>query len=89
MFERVIYKVSSSVQGSRKWYSLVLKGYQMEKLPLCKPSTNVEVDQDASHYIQELRKLGQTIAENLNINYFDEANISKHHVIRHFRYKKV
>jgi hypothetical protein len=35
--------------------------------------------------LKELRKLGQAIANNLNINYFDENNSSDHHVVRHFR----
>lgn len=35
--------------------------------------------------LKALRRLGQTISENLNINYFDEANTSKHHIIRHFK----
>ncbi|KAJ3109204.1 hypothetical protein HDU97_008603 [Phlyctochytrium planicorne] len=50
---------------------------------------------------EKLRKLGQTMAANLNLkysfilmqsltfpSYFDEANTSQHHVIRHFRSDK-
>ena len=47
----------------------------MEKITLSAPTTNLD----------EIRRLGQQIATNLNINYFDEANISKFHVIRHYR----
>jgi hypothetical protein len=35
--------------------------------------------------MQEMRKLGQKIAENLNLNYFDVTNSSEYHVIRHPR----
>ncbi|KAI8919594.1 hypothetical protein BC831DRAFT_481121 [Entophlyctis helioformis] len=59
----------------QRTYYLVLNGFEMDRLPLCAPTPNLD----------ELRQIGQRIASNLNLNYFDEANISKHHVIRHFR----
>nr|KAJ3421819.1 hypothetical protein HK105_002181 [Polyrhizophydium stewartii] len=74
IYVRLLRETAESSQRSRMYY-LVLNGYEMDRQILCSPTRNLE----------ELRKLGQRIASNLNINYFDEANISKHHVIRHFR----
>ncbi|KAI9354605.1 hypothetical protein DFJ73DRAFT_827151 [Zopfochytrium polystomum] len=64
--------------GAVKLYYLVLNGYQIDSRRLCGSTKNCE----------KLRKLGQQIAANLNLNYFDEANTSPHHVIRHFRSDK-
>ncbi len=63
------------IDSSSKWFYLVIKGYEAERITICAPTTNLE----------EIRRLGQQIGLNLNINYFDEANISKFHVIRHFK----
>jgi hypothetical protein len=30
-----------------------------------------------------MRRLGKEMAKNLDINYFDKANISMHHQVRH------
>ncbi|KAI9352723.1 hypothetical protein BDR26DRAFT_849752 [Obelidium mucronatum] len=64
--------------GSKPYYHLVLNGYEIDARRITGSSTNVE----------KLRKLGQKIAKNLNLNYFDDANTSPHHVIRHFRMDK-
>ncbi|KAI8617346.1 hypothetical protein BC830DRAFT_117992 [Chytriomyces sp. MP71] len=64
--------------GSKPYYHLVLNGYEIDTRRISGSSTNLE----------KLRRLGQKIAGNLNINYFDHANTSKHHVIRHFRTDK-
>ncbi|KAI8805669.1 hypothetical protein BJ742DRAFT_819604 [Cladochytrium replicatum] len=61
--------------GRKKYYHLILNGFQMDARKLCRSSTNVD----------RLRELGKLIAENLNLSYFDESNSSPHHVIRHFR----
>lgn len=53
----------------------MLNGYKMDSFKIS--------DSSKSHL--DLRVLGQQIAENLNINYFDEANISPHHIVRHVR----
>eukprot|EP00128_Syssomonas_multiformis_P010478 Colp12_sorted_trinity150504_noHs@25466 len=65
---------TKSTMGQHYYY-LVVNGYQMDKQILTQTSKNVEA----------MRSLGRKLAENLNINYFDEQNVSKHHVIRHFR----
>ncbi|KAI9145197.1 hypothetical protein BKA69DRAFT_547094 [Paraphysoderma sedebokerense] len=62
--------------GSRsKFYHLIFNGYQIDGIQISESTKNVE----------ELRKLGQLIAERLDLNYFDEQNSSEHHVIRHLR----
>ncbi|ORZ38789.1 hypothetical protein BCR44DRAFT_34940 [Catenaria anguillulae PL171] len=60
---------------SARYYYLVFNGFQVDQRRISGSSTNVN----------ELRRLGQLIAANLNLNYFDEANSSEHHVIRHLR----
>ncbi|ORY48280.1 hypothetical protein BCR33DRAFT_714667 [Rhizoclosmatium globosum] len=64
--------------GSKPYYHLILNGYEIDARRISGSSTNVE----------KLRRLGQKIAGNLNLNYFDDMNASPHHVIRHFRMDK-
>eukprot|EP00003_Mantamonas_plastica_P013317 TRINITY_DN2327_c0_g2_i4.p1 TRINITY_DN2327_c0_g2~~TRINITY_DN2327_c0_g2_i4.p1 ORF type:complete len:286 (+),score=56.09 TRINITY_DN2327_c0_g2_i4:37-894(+) len=61
--------------GGKFYYYLIFNGFQMEKLVLSKSSEDAK----------GLRLLGQQLANDLNINYFDDPNISKHHVVKHFR----
>ncbi|KAL7749060.1 hypothetical protein RI367_005464 [Sorochytrium milnesiophthora] len=58
------------VSQTRKYYHLVYNGFQMDSRKISGSSRNIE----------ELRRLGQQLAETLNINYFDESNSSEHHV---------
>ncbi|KAI9217351.1 hypothetical protein BC828DRAFT_391388 [Blastocladiella britannica] len=58
-----------------KYYYLVFNGFQMDVLRISGTTSNVN----------ELRRLGQIMANNLNINYFDENNSSEHHTVRHLR----
>ncbi|KAG9395891.1 Protein of unknown function DUF4579 [Carpediemonas membranifera] len=66
----------SKSTGRRVQYQLIFNGQQLERQSITTRSTP---------NLQNLRKLGQQIAANLNINYFDELNMSRHHVIRHTR----
>ncbi|KAI9184387.1 hypothetical protein H9P43_003440 [Blastocladiella emersonii ATCC 22665] len=64
---------------SQRYYYLVFNGYQIDQRRISGSSTNVN----------EIRRLGQLIAANLNLNYFDENNSSEHHVVRHLRVPRV
>ncbi|KAJ3372103.1 hypothetical protein GGF31_002365 [Allomyces arbusculus] len=70
----------TNVGGGRqkRYYYLVFNGYQMDQRRISGSSPNM----------QEMRRLGQLIAANLNLNYFDENNSSEHHVLRHLRATK-
>ncbi|ORX41722.1 hypothetical protein BCR36DRAFT_178726 [Piromyces finnis] len=59
--------------GTRKYY-LILGGYKMNPLTISGKTKNIE----------ELRRLGVMIAENLNINFFDYPNCSPYHAIIHY-----
>eukprot|EP00002_Diphylleia_rotans_P021915 TRINITY_DN4276_c0_g2_i2.p1 TRINITY_DN4276_c0_g2~~TRINITY_DN4276_c0_g2_i2.p1 ORF type:complete len:200 (+),score=38.56 TRINITY_DN4276_c0_g2_i2:54-653(+) len=72
VYVRLRRKVAAS--GGSLYY-LILNGFQMDKIELSGTSKNIAA----------MREVGQKIAANLNINYFDEANISSFHVVRHFR----
>jgi len=59
----------------RPKYHLVLDGVKVDRQRLTtRPSTD----------LKSLRRLGQKLAKNIKINFFDEANISIHHKIRHY-----
>lgn len=67
----------SGGQTSRKaQYQLIFNGQQLERQT---------ITMRATPNLSNLRRLGQQIAENLNINYFDELNMSRHHIVRHTR----
>ena len=57
-------------------YQIYIKGYKMESIFIGEMTTK-----------SELRLLGQYLAQNLNLNYFDDSNTSEHHVIRHISAK--
>lgn len=57
-------------------YYLVFSGYLVDEYRLSSPSPSAN----------QLRKLGQEIARNLGLNYFDKTNTSRHHVCLHVRY---
>ncbi|KAJ4456512.1 hypothetical protein PAPYR_8251 [Paratrimastix pyriformis] len=54
-------------------YYLIFGGYRLEKQVLTGTSSSM----------LEMRHLGQQLAANLGINYFDESNVSVDHVVRH------
>jgi len=56
-------------------YHLVLDGVKIDQQRITKCSCSD---------LKLLRKLGQKLAKNLNINYFDEANVSVFHNVRHW-----
>jgi hypothetical protein len=66
--------------GQRMHYFIVLGGHRVDKYVLSQVSKDL--------FVQEMRGLGIKLAENLDLNYFDEANSSPFHVVRHHRPKK-
>ncbi|ORX87127.1 hypothetical protein BCR32DRAFT_289525 [Anaeromyces robustus] len=73
-----IYNIYIKVKKTDQWdtrkYYLILGGYKMHPLKISGKTKNLE----------ELRRLGVMIAENLNINFFDYPNCSPHHAIIHY-----
>ncbi|GKT24262.1 Protein of unknown function DUF4579 like protein [Aduncisulcus paluster] len=68
---------SESQFSSKELYGLMFDGYRIDSHPITiRPSHRTNA---------KLRELGKKIAKNLNINYFDPTNMSKHHVLRHQR----
>ena len=61
--------------STKKYYHIILGGYGMDPVQIS----------GSSRRFGELRSFGQLIALNLGINYFDEANTSAHHQVRHFK----
>eukprot|EP00736_Rhodelphis_marinus_P012280 Rmarinus@m.23502 len=59
--------------AGRNYHYLVFGGHRLESIPLTAPTQQ----------LSELRRVGQKLAGNLTINYFDVSNISDHHVVRH------
>ncbi|KAJ6661448.1 hypothetical protein lerEdw1_014356 [Lerista edwardsae] len=55
------------------FYSLIINGYHLEALILA----------DLCEKYEEINMLGRRIARNLTLNYFDYADVSARHVIRH------
>ncbi|KAI9206883.1 uncharacterized protein BJ171DRAFT_641686 [Polychytrium aggregatum] len=74
-YYNIYIRLRKEVRSGTKYYYLVLNGFQIDSRKISGISTKLEA----------MRTLGQKIAENLNLNYFDESNTSQHHVIRHFR----
>ena len=58
-------------------YQLYIKGYKMAPIYI-----------GEMVHKHQLRLIGQYLAQNLNINYFDDSNTSEHHIIRHMNSKK-
>ncbi|KAG4087195.1 hypothetical protein H8356DRAFT_1731452 [Neocallimastix lanati (nom. inval.)] len=73
-----IYNIYIRVKKIDRWgtrkYFLILGGYKMNPLSISGKTKNID----------ELRRLGVMIAENLNINFFDYPNCSPHHAIIHY-----
>eukprot|EP00835_Amoeboradix_gromovi_P004973 NODE_427_length_8836_cov_0.452215.p4 type:complete len:202 gc:universal NODE_427_length_8836_cov_0.452215:7016-7621(+) len=59
-------------KNSRIHYQLYLKGFSIKSVFIGEMKGK-----------QQLRLLGQYLAQNLNINYFDDNNTSEHHVVRY------
>ncbi len=75
IYVRLVKIKLPSIQKQPKiQYQLFVKGYLMKSIFIA------EMDNKP-----KLRLLGQYIAQNLNINYFDDSNTSEHHVIRHVK----
>ncbi|KNC51232.1 uncharacterized protein AMSG_06590 [Thecamonas trahens ATCC 50062] len=65
--------------SGKTYYVLVLNGYMMDKFILSAAVPSSDVD--------DLRKIANVLAYNIGINYFDVANISRLHTVRHHRPK--
>eukprot|EP00026_Physarum_polycephalum_P017448 Phypoly_transcript_18675.p1 GENE.Phypoly_transcript_18675~~Phypoly_transcript_18675.p1 ORF type:complete len:206 (+),score=5.84 Phypoly_transcript_18675:85-702(+) len=74
-YHNVYIRLRKTMDSGTAMFYLIFNGYQMEKIVLT----------GTSHNMTALRQLGQQLASNLNINYFDEPNVSPHHVLRHDR----
>jgi len=74
-FHNVYIRLRKRVDSGDTRYYLIFNGYQIEKVILTGSTRNMAA----------LRALGQQLAYNLDINYFDEPNVSTHHVLRHDR----
>jgi hypothetical protein len=67
-----------TLRDEKKMYHLVFGGYLVDTFRLTSPYRREG----------ELRKLGQEIASNLGLNYFDKTNTSRHHKCIHIRPEK-
>eukprot|EP01006_Ploeotia_vitrea_P058743 TRINITY_DN70105_c0_g1_i1.p1 TRINITY_DN70105_c0_g1~~TRINITY_DN70105_c0_g1_i1.p1 ORF type:complete len:200 (+),score=78.24 TRINITY_DN70105_c0_g1_i1:70-669(+) len=74
-FHNVYIRLRKRIDSGTPYYYLIFNGYRIDKLVLTA----------ASRKYLDLRAVGQELAANLNINYFDEANVSDHHRVIHLR----
>lgn len=72
-YHSVYIRLRSKRNNDTTRYYLILNGFMMDRKDLC------GFDED----YEELSRLGMRLAETLNINYFDDINVSKYHVVRH------
>eukprot|EP00741_Cyanophora_paradoxa_P001900 tig00000523_g1840.t1 len=77
-YHNVYIRVRKRFDAGRMYYYLIFNGYRIDK----------QIISGTSRKMEEMRELGQRLAEGLGINYFDEANVSQHHVVRHRRPEK-
>eukprot|EP00898_Chlorokybus_atmophyticus_P004777 jgi/Chlat1/52/ChrspC238811S00929 len=66
--------VAGAAPGKKPKYQLTFGGNELE---------TVYLTWGYSDSLEEMRSLGQALAKRLDVNYFDEANISMHHSIRY------
>eukprot|EP01112_Ceratiomyxa_fruticulosa_P023203 TRINITY_DN877_c0_g1_i2.p1 TRINITY_DN877_c0_g1~~TRINITY_DN877_c0_g1_i2.p1 ORF type:complete len:222 (-),score=22.06 TRINITY_DN877_c0_g1_i2:103-768(-) len=74
-YHNVYIRLRKRIDSGKARYYLIFNGYQMDKQVLTGTTRNSP----------GLRQLGQQLAHALAINYFDEPNVSPHHVLRHDR----
>lgn len=60
--------------SGKPYFYLILNGFKMDR----------QILTGVTPKAYEMRKLGKRLAERLGINYFDEGNVSRQHVVRHF-----
>eukprot|EP00455_Lapot_gusevi_P036224 TRINITY_DN4023_c0_g1_i2.p1 TRINITY_DN4023_c0_g1~~TRINITY_DN4023_c0_g1_i2.p1 ORF type:complete len:211 (-),score=31.87 TRINITY_DN4023_c0_g1_i2:329-961(-) len=74
----IYIRLRKQIDSARTYYYLILNGYRIDKYVLTGTSENMN----------KMRSLGQKLAHNLRINYFDEANISAQHRVLHVKKDK-
>jgi len=74
-FHNIYIRLRKRFDSGRTYYYLIFNGFRIDKQVLTGTCTKAD----------SMRKLGQQLAQNLGINYFDETNVSHHHVVRHKR----
>lgn len=72
-YHNVYIRLRSKIASGHVYYYLIFNGYRIDKIFVSSDSED----------LTGMRRLGQRLASNLNLNYFDIANVSPHHVVMH------